>query len=39
MKRRRPMSKSYSKKLFSKKAVYTPKINTAPTPMRGGIRL
>lgn len=40
MKYRKPMKKKASKKLFSKTAVSTKKINLrSPTPLRGGTRL
>lgn len=37
--KRRPMSKKGSRRYFSATADKTRKINIAPRPMRGGIRL
>lgn len=37
--RRKTMSRSKSKRLFSSTAARTPAINTRGAPMRGGIRL
>lgn len=39
MKKRRKMSKKYSKKNFTKNAVKTNWRNLADRPMRGGIRM
>lgn len=39
MSMRKRLSKRKSKKMFSKGAVRTPSINTAPSPMRGGFRI
>lgn len=39
MKRRAPMKKQHSKKLFSKTASKTHRKNVQSGPMRGGIRL
>lgn len=36
---RKKMSKRRSKRSFRKGAMRSPKINTSPKPMRGGIRL
>lgn len=37
--KRKKLTKSHSKKLFSKTASKTHKKNVAPNPVRGGIRL
>lgn len=39
MKKRKKISKRGSKRLFTATADRTRKINTAPTPMRGGFRI
>lgn len=36
---RKKLSSKKSRKMFSKGAVRTPSINTAPAPMRGGFRI
>ncbi len=36
---RKKMSRKRSRKSFKQGAAKTPRINTAPRPMRGGIRL
>lgn len=37
--RRKPMSNSHSRKVFTAGAMNTHPMNTAPVPQRGGLRL